>query len=442
MIPFEQVPPLFPVPLSLTAYVPGSERYQVLEEEVRSMLQKGAIEPLMDEFQGFYNRLFVVPKKTGDWRPVLDVSVLNKFVRLTPFKMETPSSVLAAIQRADWMTSIDLKDAYFQIPVHPESRKYLRFMFGGGVYQFRSLCFGLSTAPQVFTRVFAQVAKWLHLVNVRVLFYLDDWLVLGRSRAQVEEATRCVLQTSQDLGILVNPAKSSLVPTQKAIYLGMEIDTLRFWVSPRERRVSNFLTLLDVFLSSASPSAKMWQQVLGHMVSLERFVPFARLRMRPLQFHLRANWDMVSLPKTTLISVPPDLLPDLVWWNSRPRPVFGCFHAGLGGDPGGSGDLRSLESGGVEPSHQRPGTSGDSSGSASLGLSCDRRGGGGLLGQHHGFGLREESGRYPFSAALPGSQVSSPLGGVAVSDAPDLLRPGGDECPGGRVESPESDSAD
>ena len=57
------------------------------------------------------------------------------------------------------MVSIDLKDAYLQIPIHPASRKYLRFTAGGKTWQFRALCFGLSTAPQVFTRVMAPVSR-------------------------------------------------------------------------------------------------------------------------------------------------------------------------------------------------------------------------------------------------------------------------------------------
>ena len=48
------------------------------------------------------------------------------------------------------MVSRDLKDADLQVPMHPDSRKFLRFMVGGKVYQFKVLCFGLSTAPQVF----------------------------------------------------------------------------------------------------------------------------------------------------------------------------------------------------------------------------------------------------------------------------------------------------
>lgn len=235
-IPFLRVPPLSSVPISLTAYTPSSDKFRALQSEVASMLEKQAIEVVKEDFTGFYNRLFVVTKATGGWRPVLDVSVLNKFVVLTKFKMESPKSVLSAIMKNDWMVSIDLKDAYFQVPVHPASRKYLRFVFGGVVYQFRALCFGLSTAPQVFTRVFTQVGRWLRLSNVRVLMYLDDWLVLDQSREKLLRDVRLILQFAQELGFLVNLQKSALVPSQSAVYLGMVIDTLRFWVSPRPKR--------------------------------------------------------------------------------------------------------------------------------------------------------------------------------------------------------------
>ena len=70
----------------------------------------------------------------------------------TPFKMETIESTLLSVRRGNWMVSIDLKDAYLQIPIHPDSRKYLSFIAFEKVYQFKVLCFGLSTAPQVFTR--------------------------------------------------------------------------------------------------------------------------------------------------------------------------------------------------------------------------------------------------------------------------------------------------
>lgn len=42
--------------------------------------------------------------------------------------------ILPLLQKGDFMTSVDLKDAYFHIPIHPAHRKYLRFQFQGNQY--------------------------------------------------------------------------------------------------------------------------------------------------------------------------------------------------------------------------------------------------------------------------------------------------------------------
>ena len=58
---------------------------------------------------------------------------------------------MSAIRQDDWMVFLDLKDAYLQVPIHPDSRHFLRFSWEGYHLQFRVLCFILSTTPQVFT---------------------------------------------------------------------------------------------------------------------------------------------------------------------------------------------------------------------------------------------------------------------------------------------------
>ena len=111
-----------------------------LEEVTRALISKGAVELAPLPSLGFYSRLFVVWKTSGSWRPVIDLSHLNRFLASSPFKMGTIQSVLFSIRPGDWMVSIDLKEAYLQIPVHLDSRKYLRFVAFGCVYQFRALC--------------------------------------------------------------------------------------------------------------------------------------------------------------------------------------------------------------------------------------------------------------------------------------------------------------
>ena len=91
--------------------------------------------------------------------------------------MDTISSVPSTVRKGDYAFKIDLQDAYFHVPIHPDSRKYLRFAFQRKVYQFRELPFGLNTAPQVFTHLGHTVAVYLHRQGISVIPYLGDWLI-------------------------------------------------------------------------------------------------------------------------------------------------------------------------------------------------------------------------------------------------------------------------
>ena len=111
---------------------------------IQSLLSKNAIERVENvKSLGFYSRLFLVPKHHQRWRPVIDLSRLNTFLYVEKFKMETPESIRTSLVPGEWVSSIDLSDAYLHIPIHPNSRKYLRFCHRSQVFQFTSLPFGL-----------------------------------------------------------------------------------------------------------------------------------------------------------------------------------------------------------------------------------------------------------------------------------------------------------
>lgn len=76
-------------------------------------------------------------------------------------------------------SSVDLKDAYLSVLVHESSRKFLRFIWKGACYQFKALPFGLCSAPRIFTKVLKPVAAFLRKKAIRVLIYLDDFLLLA-----------------------------------------------------------------------------------------------------------------------------------------------------------------------------------------------------------------------------------------------------------------------
>ena len=237
------------------------------------MILKGALEIIPDPCPGFYSRLFLVEKASGGWRPVISLSPLNEFVRQTLFKMETTASVLLSVRKDDFLASVDLKDAYFQIPIHHSSRKLLRFVMDGMVHQFKVLCFGLSTAPQVFTRVLATVSAWAHSCGVRLLRYLDDWLVLASSETRAKQHVRDLLSLCHSLGIVINEEKSDLNPSQPVEYLGMSIDTVVARAFPTVASVERFLSIARRFLSCQNPPAQLWQVLLGHVIAGEAGSP-------------------------------------------------------------------------------------------------------------------------------------------------------------------------
>ena len=168
------------------------------------LIAKGAVELAPLPSPGFYSILFVVWTNSGSWCPVIDLSLLNRFVDISHFCMETIQSVLMSVRQGDWMASIDLREVSLQVPVHPESRHFLRFVAHGRAYQFPALCFGLSTAPQVFTRVMAPVFVVLHSLGIRVRRYLDNWLVQASSREALLRDLGVVLSLYRELGFVVN----------------------------------------------------------------------------------------------------------------------------------------------------------------------------------------------------------------------------------------------
>ena len=89
-----------------------------MELEVTALIGKCAVEEAPPT-PGFYSRLFVVPKASGGFRPVIDLSFLNKHGITTKFRMETVRTVLASIKRGDWMVSVDLKDATYKCQYIP-----------------------------------------------------------------------------------------------------------------------------------------------------------------------------------------------------------------------------------------------------------------------------------------------------------------------------------
>ena len=98
----------------------SKEAEALLEVEIQEMLEKGAIQESQTKGRGFVSKVFLVPKKDGGQRPVINLKKLNEFVHTEHFKMEGIHLLKDLLRKGDWMTKVDLKDAYFMVPIHRE----------------------------------------------------------------------------------------------------------------------------------------------------------------------------------------------------------------------------------------------------------------------------------------------------------------------------------
>ena len=222
------------------------QKDQALATCIQSLLSKNTIERVENvKCLGFYSHLFLVPKPHQSWRPVIDLSRLNPFLLVEKFKMETPESIRTSLIPGEWVTSIDLSDAYLHIPIHPNSRKYLRFCHRSQVFQFTSLSFGLATTPQVFTMIVKEVKLMTLMRGLRLHQYLDDWLLRSPSQEEAQVNTQALVDLTQSLGWIINQEKSELKPTQVFSFVGYEYHLDSALVKPTQER---WLKLQDLIL--------------------------------------------------------------------------------------------------------------------------------------------------------------------------------------------------
>ncbi|KAI2659830.1 Transposon Ty3-G Gag-Pol polyprotein [Labeo rohita] len=247
--------------------VVSPEQGLVMEQEVETLLRKEAIEvvPPQDGESGFYSRYFIVPKKDGGLRPILDLRLLNRSVMRLKFKMLTINQVVSQI------------------------RKFLRFAFRGEAYQYRVLPFGLALSPYTFTKCVDAALAPLRLWGIRTLNYIDDWLILAQSEHMAVQHRDVVLAHLKELGLRLNAKKSVLSSLQRTTYLGKVWDSTTMQARLSPARIESILTAVMRVTEGRSLTVKQFQRLLGLMAAASNVIPFGLLYIRPLQWWLRTE---------------------------------------------------------------------------------------------------------------------------------------------------------
>ena len=304
---------------SPTVLTEGSRtKEEILDQQFQTLLDKNALEPVLNPASpGFYSRIFVVPKASGGWRPVIDLSVLNQYLVKKPFRMETAETIRSSLPRGAWAVSLDLQDAYFHVPIHPSSRKYLRTCFRGKIYQFRALPFGLSSAPWLFTQIAKEAKRIILSPGGHLHMFLDDWLLWALSRTECLFLRNSSLTSAQELGWVINFGKSDLIPKQVFDFVGIHYDLIRHTAHPTQKNWEKLVSAAHSVLGAQSLTAGTWQSVLGIFMSQSRLVSFGRLHIRPMQWNLSRFWSQFRDGQDQAVPVLPESKEAARWWLAQ-----------------------------------------------------------------------------------------------------------------------------
>ncbi len=261
----------------------------------------------------------VYGKRDGGLRPILDLRRLNLSLYKGKFKMLTMRTIMSQVQEGDWFVTIDLKDAYFHIQVVHRHRRFLRFAFGGKAYQYTVLPFGLALAPRTFTKCMDAALAPLRLQGIRVLNYLDDWLILAHSRELVSRHRDIVLGHIHSLGLRMNAKKSVLLPSQRTVFLGVRLDSVQMQARLAPARIPVFTACLARFKLGHHVSVGTCRRLLGLMAAASPVLPLGLLHMRPFLWWMKELRLHPTVPATRLVRVSHSCCRHLLMWRD---PVF------------------------------------------------------------------------------------------------------------------------
>ncbi|MEL7521066.1 MAG: reverse transcriptase domain-containing protein, partial [Cyanobacteria bacterium J06553_1] len=283
----------------------------VVRKMVSDLIARGIVRQEPVNTRVFYSHLFVVPKKEGKFRLIIDLKKMNKHVVRKTKEYLKIKEVTRTIMQPGWACKIDLQDAYYQVPIAQGFTKYLAFPLDGKTFTFQFLPFGLTTAPWAFSRIITPIKGYFHKKGVNFHSYLDDFIIICPSLDLLKVQIKLVQETLSDLGLKINLEKSVLIPTRELEYLGIWVDCLHLRVSVTQKKKDLICRKIPEFLLKDRFSKRDLESLVGLMNFLAPCIHLGRMYLAPMQRFL----SQIKTPNRDLLLFNPKELeaPLSVW---------------------------------------------------------------------------------------------------------------------------------
>ncbi|VDI30384.1 Hypothetical predicted protein [Mytilus galloprovincialis] len=203
----------------------NSKESDIVSNEIQKLLAIDVIKEVQSMKDQFLSPIFLRPKKNGEYRMILNLKKLNEYIEYHHFKMDTFESAIKLVTSKSFMASIDLRHAYYSVPIAEEHQKFLRFYWNGKLFQYTCLPNGISSAPRIFTKLLKPVYSSLRVLGHVNVGYIDDSLLLGETIEECNKNVNDTIELMSKLGFVIHEDKSVFQPSKQIIFLGNIIDS-------------------------------------------------------------------------------------------------------------------------------------------------------------------------------------------------------------------------
>jgi len=286
----------------------------IIQSLLGKLLEKEVIELVTNFRPAVVSNIFTRLKGDGTYRLILNLSNLNEHIDKKHFKMETLKSALSLVKQDCYFSKIDLKDAYYSVPIHQNYRSYLCFLWEGKMYQFTCLPNGLSSAPRIFTKLLKPVFAHLRKQGYINCAYIDDVLLQSQTYHECLVHMQETAQLVDEVGLTVHPIKSQFEPTQCIEFVGFLIDSVSMTVRLTDRKIQELIILCTQMLKSPCIKIRDFAKLIGKFVASEPGVQYAPLYYKSLEIQRDAELAMKNGNFDSLMSISDDNKQCMKWW--------------------------------------------------------------------------------------------------------------------------------
>ena len=261
------------------------------------------------------------PHQPGKWRLIIDLSFpeghsVNDGIPARLCSIEY-ASIDQAVQKirnlgqGTLLAKLDLKSAYRMVPVHPEDQRLLGMFWENKVMVDTCLPFGLRSAPKIFSAVADGLTWAMHCKGIQhLLHYLDDFLFFGPpNHPKCSSDLTTAQSTCRELGFPIAEDKVE-GPSTSIIFLGIEIDTIKFELRLPAHKLQRLQSLIDHWMRKKAASKRELQSIIGHL-------SHAATVVKPGRTFLRFLIEAAKIPRQPdhWVRLNSQCRSDIAWWS-------------------------------------------------------------------------------------------------------------------------------